>query len=1664
LDGLEVLQIFRNAPNAKYAIETVVENYDTYASDPHSTSAVKAMVKMMDKVKPLIDAQHWASLEEQFVGMHTVLEDLGHDIAEAVHEVQMQQLKEASAAMEQIDAKVEKLPDLITNLNDADYAASMYRFDDLVDATAQAQAAMEAAEAMEFVDPARIYDAMVAKSQDPYDTMVDKLFMIDNKQQQNYPMIPGVVRHAAGYEDIREAHAALKRDADLRAEYRSSIEGVIENNAGAITQSAQAKSEVVNKAIWTKHAVDLINSTVPGLLTEEQTSTVRQFLISRLQHGDKHVPLPGLPMMGHDPGRAVRTKNLDDWLSKKAHTITNEAGQPAMVLHTTSSVWEEGRARQKPWMPFTMFTDPRDMGFQMDTGMMTSLFRRNNFGVKANPLTGEDYSHHRMFGMPAFVRYDSIFDPSSPSDRAAIIENNAIARLRQLSEEGKATDHDKVLAQSTFADLVFGTYRGWATKDMNSQSQEGTHLGWLNDAASGDAEKASRAIQQAQKDLKDWRDDKIEDALFGMRNDGERTVRLMRDMHQTPFGERVTKELGPEWSTVEQVTETPWWRSDDFGSPEWLSHPYAQALLEYTIANYVGAENAQYQMAEDAGRLAKYLNKDNLQSGALKTVSFYSINNWPLAERGPFVEWYKAAGYDGFRASERYDAADENMSLLGRASASHIAIFDPADAKVPFGLKDMVDGDRINANIENGMDIGVPVAPFSGESREVGLGFTQHAKGKLRSKTVAYVSGPGGGLTFTANLVMDGEAQGAYRVKLPEVPSKLADATAENILHHAMQAGAQYIEATGTDVDAAIMRLSGAKKDGRGNIALRPEDYAKAGVAYEFGNEKAKRDVVQQITGRNLWYDEDLRFNVNGPALPNPANNPANAQVDLLAAHAAMSKYKRDLNLASHYADVRSALNEQEAAKLFKGKGNLGKRAFVNRMGRAIHFQIDLMGSESGLSPAAQIRQVRQKAQANGVWQTLHPDIITALQDVERGDPAMIRLAAKMAAQNHRTGQDLVDAGAISHAREHYTPRYWFMDQEEFEASLLGQGEKPMVQGGFLDATRAGGRFKTGMGARAKARTYDTMLEGLLDGKTLVVDNAFTAQQKVAHDAAEVLANASFAKVLKDIGAVQEWQDGKKLPEGYEQIKSSSRVFNGLYAPTPLAREIMAMTSKLDWREWPDLIKTMHDFNSRTKLTLLFTSLFHHQAFMRSYYYSIPSTSGEVSDIPLYLRASANSVIGRLDQADKLLMKTKGAKAGANQVFGLSTDVADLVRAGMTLSVGLQYSQKAAWDSDWRESWIEGVVGKFGPKARAKAAQMAEWREAGTSWLFNRMGMPLKAQAGILEYRHLLRKHAQDMKAGKITKEEIASIAAAKANDDFGGLNLRMGKETGLLGGGARKPGTQLLLRLFMLAPDWTESNFNTMYKIFKNPGDKREFARKIEQGVYAKLYGQALVRSQVPTVLFNLLMANFTDESFVEGYKRRWEESFKEGAFIPYKLNFLKADITPVADAVNAMFGKFGKVEGSENSHYYFNAMGHFMDGPKWVLNMSNFDILQPIKAKGSPLVRAIESLWTAQDWRGMTHRDWNEILTKDEKGNLKFALKKWAMNPKFTPSKIPAAVASQVVDAMPIFMQSGMETAFGEQTAFMFLMDMAGVHVSEQRDKGASGTRASRRTGGGR
>ena len=394
---------------------------------------------------------------------------------------------------------------------------------------------------------------------------------------------------------------------------------------------------------------------------------------------------------------------------------------------------------------------------------------------------------------------------------------------------------------------------------------------------------------------------------------------------------------------------------------------------------------------------------------------------------------------------------------------------------------------------------------------------------------------------------------------------------------------------------------------------------------------------------------------------------------------------------------------------------------------------------------------------------------------------------------------------------------------------------------------------------------------------------------------------------------------------------------------------------------------------------------------------------------------------------------------------------------------GLDYSQKASWDQNWRKTWVEAAVGKVNQQW---GESLADKRIASSNWLFGKLGTSLKAQAGLLEYRHLIHKNKADLDSGKITRSQIAAIVASKTNDDFGGLNLRRGKQ---IIGGARQPGTQLALRLFFLAPDWTESNFNTVWKLAKSTAiapdtddEGQKKLREIERKAYGNMYVQAMVRTQIPTLIFNAIMAGIDDEETLASiYSTSWNSSFDEKSFlgvVPTNFNVMSADITWLAKTFDEMVGIKGNPKHG-NSRLYFNGMGHFMDPAKWATGMLNLDLLGPVKAKAGPIVRFVSNAASGENWRGMTYTPIPEMLVKDG-DRWRVQLTKWEFGSGAVgAANFPSFFLDEVTNSLPIFMQSGFRTIAGEDSAFDFLADAFGFHVKRQFDK-RSGGNASRAT----
>ena len=298
-------------------------------------------------------------------------------------------------------------------------------------------------------------------------------------------------------------------------------------------------------------------------------------------------------------------------------------------------------------------------------------------------------------------------------------------------------------------------------------------------------------------------------------------------------------------------------------------------------------------------------------------------------------------------------------------------------------------------------------------------------------------------------------------------------------------------------------------------------------------------------------------------------------------------------------------------------------------------------------------------------------------------------------------------------------------------------------------------------------------------------------------------------------------------------------------------------------------VKGLTKFNDITKAWILQTALFHHLAFMRSYY--LPGMSRKhLKD--LSPREAYKSGIKAIEAKDPVLMH--GVKNG--------------------LTWGLK--------QDWSESLLREktrigkVVDKF--KAPKKIKDMITgFREAQADFLFGEFGAGLKAKTYMLEFGEQLKKYPNE------NPDVIAKRVALLINDDFGGLHLqRLG----------RSPTRQHIFKLFALAPDWTESNIRTVAKTLKNKsGDKAEIA------MYRKFWGGVIVKGLGASAILNYALAGGDVERLVENYKEAWESG---------NLNWMKIDITPVYEMKKKLFG------GGDDQKRYFNLFGHFLDPVKWM------------------------------------------------------------------------------------------------------------------------------------
>jgi len=529
--------------------------------------------------------------------------------------------------------------------------------------------------------------------------------------------------------------------------------------------------------------------------------------------------------------------------------------------------------------------------------------------------------------------------------------------------------------------------------------------------------------------------------------------------------------------------------------------------------------------------------------------------------------------------------------------------------------------------------------------------------------------------------------------------------------------------------------------------------------------------------------------------------------------------------------------------------------------------------------------------------------------------PADVKaLADQIIAENKTFGQMAVDQEVIHNAKDNYSARLWM--------------KEPQKRGLFK-------KFGTTT-PRAKARTLEGILHGWSIGKTLQVTGATNAQNVAHKQVTQAIVDKQVMKLGKDWGLISpkqhkdwrrvehpnftSWKYAGKATKGeaYGQnffVADNGTLMErvGMYAEPTLAKKLNTVLSSSSLYNVPG-VAWLTKWNSIIKQNILMTSFFHHQAYLRSY-------------------------VGGAKTGIKNIGPTKAYKAGGEAIRNYLPEVQQLVRGGLTIGKV----------QDWDESMLQRentvwsrVARKF--KAGEKGAKaIQKLREQQTDFLFKKLGPQLKVQAALLEYRHQLKKNNAKLESGEKTQHDIAKDVAGFINADFGGMNLmRM----------ERNQTAQHIFRLIALAPDWTESNIQTMVRAFKGGN---------EGAMYRAFWGRIALKLGGATVVFNYLMAAFDDDDFVERYKKAWDAGW---------LRWLDVDITPLYKAM-----------GGTGKRKYFSILGHFKDPIKFIVHP-----IRSAKHKSSVFARMILSdLPTGEDWRGREFTSFSELIGMDDKGEYK-------------------------------------------------------------------------------
>lgn len=499
-------------------------------------------------------------------------------------------------------------------------------------------------------------------------------------------------------------------------------------------------------------------------------------------------------------------------------------------------------------------------------------------------------------------------------------------------------------------------------------------------------------------------------------------------------------------------------------------------------------------------------------------------------------------------------------------------------------------------------------------------------------------------------------------------------------------------------------------------------------------------------------------------------------------------------------------------------------------------------------------------------------------------------------------------------------------------------------------------------------------------------------------------------RVFDDQGAAEEFADERKYETRIEHRKAKDVAEfwepRELYAPKQLATIINKMTATDTLFADVRALEMIGRFNAGIKSWILLSSFFHHMAGARSWTFGVHHgwKKGEMVD-PLtgktYVTHGVNMVAAY--------------KAGMKKIEDRAALITLAIKNGLTLGEMQDWGERLLLEN---KGFSERLANHIGLEKVSKAMETGRFmREQFTNSLFKKFFAGLKAEAFCMEFVHELQKaQTKYEKGGSVGKapnvDKIAEQVTLLINADFGGLHLqRMG----------RNPTFQKFFRMLFLAPDWTESNFKTVYGMM--PGLEKWINKMIGDipgpvgmaKIYKQFWGRVALRIGVSTMLMQMML-NGVDDS-----EEFWKEQALSDQF--HKFRWTDADISKIYEALGV---------DTEGKRVVLSIGGHFFDPLKL------FDPPRLIKGKASPLIRATEAVFSGTDWRERPFTGAKELVTTGKTiKKSPYEEEEGAWN------RAPATIVNQVTNMQPVQVGFFIRWLQGEDDYLTSLMRSAGVAV---------------------